>query len=234
MVADQLNKFKETVDAKIASGTDKEEAIKTVLRQELNDCWRIVFNGDGYSDDWVAEAEKRGLPNMKSSPEALEAYISDKSKELFTSNKIFSEKELHARYNVMIEEYISKLEIESRLIEEISNSQIIPAVIAYQNKLIRNIKDLNSIGLNEQSDNLKEILMQLSDNLKGMMDNLKVLHTEREKAENFDDHASEAQAFHNNVKPCFDKIRQHADALELIVDDKLWPLPKYRELLFLH
>lgn len=233
IVADQLNAFKSKVDEKINSGTEKETAIKEVLRQELNDCWKIVFNGDGYSDDWVKEAEKRGLPNIKSTPEALEAYISDQSIELFTRNNIFTVNEAKARYNVMIEEYISKIDIEARLIEEISNSQIIPAVIEYQNKLIKNVRDLQGIGLHREADDLKVLLMKVSEHMRGLIEGVNKLAKEREKAESAPSESETAKSLYNNVKPCFDDVRFHADKLELIVDDKLWPLPKYRELLFL-
>lgn len=234
MVADQLLKFKVEVDSLISNGTEQEEAINKILKSYLKDSAKVIFNGDGYSQEWIDEAKQRGLSNISSTPEALLAYISDKSKGLFTRNKIFNERELQARFNVFIEEYSSRLEIETLLVEEIANTQIIPSVVSYQNKLIENVNGLQNIGLNTEAKSNKIKLTEISTHLQGMIDNLTMMTKAKEEAHTLETEYDTACAFYENVKPYFDVIRKHADKLEMLVDDKVWPLPKYRELLFLH
>ncbi len=233
IVANQLQNFYEQVSNLIANGTDKNEAIKDILRTVLSDSEKIIFNGDNYSEEWLIEAEKRGLPNIKTTPEALNVLLSEKSLELFAKNGIFAKREVQARYNVAIDEYNSKLEIEALLIDEISQTMIIPAVVAYQNELIKNVQGLKNLGLIEESEAHKNQLIKISNHLEGMISNIEILEEERAKAKNLDPVAM-ADAYTIKIKPLFDLIRFHADKLELIVDDKHWQLPKYRELLFLH
>ena len=233
-VADQLNIFADKVDGLVAGGKDKNTAIEEVLREILTDSEKIIFNGDNYSDDWVKEAEKRGLPNVKSTPEAFKAYIKKETIELFERNKIMNERELKARYNVYLDKYISNLEIESLLVEEIANTYIIPAVVRYQNKLIENVKGLKDLGLIAESETHKKRLIQISDHLEGMLKGLEELAEAKKNAMMLNSKTETAHAFFSDLKPLFDVIRTHADKLELLVDDNEWPLPKYRELLFLH
>ncbi len=233
IMADQLTKFKENVDSRMAHGAGTDDAISDELRKILSECQDVIFNGDGYSQEWVDEAARRGLPNVKSTPDALRAYISEGSKELFLRHKVFTEAELEARYNVMTEEYIHKLEMESRLFEEISNTQIVPAVVEYQNLLIQNIKDMAEIGLGQESDVMKDQLTEISHHLKAMMGALSLMgRTRIEVLKNETDYEI-ARDYYEKIKPLFSDIRDNADALEMLVDDKIWPLPKYRELLFL-
>lgn len=234
IVADQLNQFKADVDEKVKSGSELTSAIEEVLREVLISCEKRIFNGNNYSDEWVEEAKERGLSNIKSSPEALKHYLTESSLTLFERNQIFSKEEVQARYNVLVEEYINKLEIESILVKEIANTYIIPAVVSYQNELISNVKGLNDIGMNKESEIMKSKLSRISDNLDGMIINLDKLDEETKLAHNQASEADTAQAFFDKIKPLMDEVRKHADNLELLVDDKVWPLPKYRELLFLH
>lgn len=233
IMADQLTKFKESIDQRLATGEEKETAIRAELKKMLNESERIIFNGDGYSQEWVEEAEKRGLPHLRSTPEALEHYITDKTISLFDRQNIYNKEEVHSRYNIYVEEYINKIDIESRLVDEIATTQIIPASVKYQNKLIDNIKNLKSIGLDGEAENLKELVKNISENIKNVLSNIEAMKSERIKAHELD-HSGAAHAYHYKVKPYFDIIRQSADNLEMLVEDKYWPLPKYRELLFLH
>jgi glutamine synthetase len=233
IMADQLTNFKKSIDARIAKGEEKEQAIKSELKKILNESERIIFNGDGYSQEWVEEAERRGLPHLRSTPEALEHYITEKSISLFDRQNIYSKEEVYSRYNIFVEEYINKIDIESRLVDEIATTQIIPACVKYQNKLIDNVKKLMSIGLDAEAENLKKLIQNISENIKNVLENLDKMKEEREHARELD-HAGSAHAYHYKIKPYFDVIRQSADNLEMLVEDKYWPLPKYRELLFLH
>jgi len=234
MVADQLINFKNDVDSLISDGLDKDLAINKILKSYLNESQKVIFNGDGYSQEWIDEAKRRGLANIRSTPVALKAYISDRSKGLFTRNKIFNERELIARFNVSIQEYTSRLEIESLLVEEIANTQIMPSVVTYQNKLIKNVNGLQNIGLNNEAESNKLKLTEISGHLQGMIDNLTKMTVAKNDANKLNSEYETACAYCDNVKPYFDLIRIHADKLEMLVDDKVWPLPKYRELLFLH
>ena len=145
-----------------------------------------------------------------------------------------NERELKARYNVYLDKYISNLEIESLLVEEIANTYIIPAVVRYQNKLIENVKGLKDLGLIAESETHKKRLIQISDHLEGMLKGLEELAEAKKNAMMLNSKTETAHAFFSDLKPLFDVIRTHADKLELLVDDNEWPLPKYRELLFLH
>jgi glutamine synthetase len=233
IVADQLKIFKTKVDELINNGTDKFKAIETVLRQDLTAGEHIIFNGDNYADEWLDEAVRRGLPNIKSTPEALKSYLSEKNVNLFLRNSIFSERELQARFNVAIEEYIQKLEIEALLVDEIANTMIIPAVVNYQNEIIKNVQGLKDLGMINESEAHKNQLIRISNHLEGMIKNLDKLDDERHNAEQIKDLYEKAIYYNVKIKPLYDAVRIHADKLELMVDDKFWQLPKYRELLFL-
>ena len=234
IVADQLVEFKNRVEEERKNTPDVEQAIKKVLRQVLKESNDVIYNGNNYSEEWVKEAERRGLPHIKTTPEAYDEYLTEKTISLFERNGVFSRNELQARYNVAMEEYCAKIDIEARLVEEISKAHIIPACVQHQNRLIDNVKGLVNIGLPEEAEVQKDSIREISQRLKNLNQYLNELRKVRLEAEN--EHKMDARgiAFANTVKPLFDKIRAEADALELIVDDRNWPLPKYRELLFLH
>lgn len=234
MVADQLGIFKLDVDEMINNGYEKEKAIREVLKRYLTEAEVIIYNGNGYSDEWVVEAEKRGLKNIKSTPEALDMYLTEESRDLFVNNNIFTDSEIKARYSVFLEEYIKKIEIEARLCEEISRTQIIPAVIKYQTSLLKNLKSLESLSTIEPNEGLRNLLSQINSNLNSLLLATDTLTKEREMAHHHSTEALIAKAYHNNVKSSMDKVRLYADKLELIVEDNSWPLPKYRELLYIH
>jgi glutamine synthetase len=234
IVADQLVKFKVEVDKLIKKGEKKDVALLTVLKRYIKESKDIRFEGNGYSDEWAAEAEKRGLSNIKTTPKALDAYVSEKSTELFAKLNIFSTRELHARHEILLESYYKKLQIEARVMGEVTNSMIIPAAIAYQNTLIENAKGLKDLGLS--GDALATplaIINKVSEHLNVVKTSIDAMLEQRKKVNAIEESREKAIAYDEKVKSYFDTIRYHTDKLEQIVDDSVWPLPKFRELLFL-
>jgi glutamine synthetase len=233
MVAEQLMLFKAEVDEYIKGGDYKDVAILKVLRKTIKDAKRILFEGDNYSDDWAKEAKKRGLSNNKSAPVALDAFVSDKSIKLFESMGIYSHRELEARYEIALENYVKAIQIESRALSEIITNQIVPACIEYQNKLITNIRGLKEVGIDAKLyDTQVNLLKQLSEGIDKMLKIDKQMLDLRIKANEMTNARKQAAVYSDKVKPMMDEIREIADNLEGIVDDDLWPLPKYREMLF--
>jgi len=234
IVTDTLRKFKVEVDELIEKGEKKEIAVMQVLRKYIADSKNICFEGDNYSDEWAAEAKRRGLNNFKTTPEALEAYVTEKSKQLFYDNGIFSKRELEARHEIMLEEYVKKVQIEARILGYMATNHILPAAINYQNTLITNVRGLKEIGLKENSYKAQLNLVEvISEHIQQINNNVESMIEARKKANNIEDTHKRADKYCHDVKTYFDKIRYHSDKLELVVDDKTWPLPKYRELLFL-
>ena len=234
IVADQLSKFKIEVDKLIKKGEKKDVALLTVLKRYIKESKDIRFEGNGYSDEWAAEAEKRGLSNIKTTPKALDAYVSEKTTELFTKLNIFNERELHARHEILLESYYKKLQIEARVMGEVTNSMIIPAAIAYQNSLIENAKGLKELGLT--GDALATplaIINKVSEHLNVVKTSIDAMLEQRKKVNAIEDSREKAISYDEKVKSYFDTIRYHTDKLEQIVDDSVWPLPKFRELLFI-
>ena len=233
IVADQLTKFKIDVDKLIKKGDKKDVALLTVIKKYIKESKDIRFEGNGYSQEWADEAEKRGLSNIKTTPKALDAYVSDKTTELFTKTNIFSKRELHARHEILLESFYKKLQIEARVMGEVTNSQILPAAISYQNTLIENAKGLKELGLSNAIATPLAIITELSKHIGIVKTNIDAMLEERKKTNAIEDSRDKAIAYDENVKVYFDTIRYHTDKLEQIVDDSVWPLPKFRELLFL-
>jgi glutamine synthetase len=235
IMADTLKQFKKEVDALIEKGDKKEVAIMQVLQQYIVASKKSLFEGDGYSEEWAQEAEKRGLPNVKTTPLALDAYLSDASVRLFKENDIYSHSELEARHEIMLEEYIKKVQIEARIMGELATTVILPSAVKYQNVLVNNIKGLKDAGLKETAyANQLQVLTKISEHITVMADSVEKMIEERKKANDISNSRDKAIAYCDNVKgKYFDIIRYHADKLELIVDDAYWLLPKYREILFL-
>ncbi|WP_448636469.1 glutamine synthetase III family protein [Pedobacter panaciterrae] len=234
IVADQLIKFKTEVDKLIKKGEKKDVALLTILKKYIKESKDIRFEGNGYSDEWAEEAAKRGLSNIKTTPVALDAYVSEKSTELFTKLNIFNERELHARHEILLESYYKKLQIEARVMGEVTNSMIIPAAIAYQNSLIENAKGLKELGLS--GDALAtplSIINKVSEHLNIVKTSIDAMLEQRKKVNAIEDSREKAISYDEKVKSYFDTIRYHTDKLEQIVDDSVWPLPKFRELLFI-
>src|ERR1044072_4251371 len=235
IMAETLKKFKKDVDALIEKGEKKEIAIMHVIREYIVASEKVLFEGDGYSDEWHQEAEKRGLPNVRTTPKALDAMVTDKAKGLFESNNVLTHVELEARHEIELEKYIKKVQIEARVMGELATSHILPAAIKYQNELIANIKGLKEVGLPEGSyANQKQILTKVSEHVNKMAELVEKMIQARKKANVITDTREKAIAYCDTIKEAyFDQIRYHADKLELLVGDEYWLLPKYRERLFL-
>lgn len=236
IVANQLTDFKIEVDKIIDKGVDKEEAILQVLRQYIIESKNVRFEGNGYSDAWVKEAEKRGLSNIKTTPQALDAYVSAKSKKLFNRFDIHSEREITARHDIYLEMYSKKIQIESRVMGDIALNHIIPTAIQYQNLLITNVSGLKGIFSAEEFKKLTpvqvETIKEVSEHILAIKNGVEAMIEARKKANKVEGARAHAIAYCEKVVPFFETIRYHVDKLELLVDDEYWPLPKYRELLF--
>lgn len=237
IVANQLIKFKKSVDARINKGEGKDEAILKELQVLIKASKKIRFEGNGYGDEWVKEAEKRGLSNRKDTPRALQAYHDKSIEQLFESMGVLSPRELEARREIEFDGYVLKIQIESRLMGDLVNNNIIPAVLEYQNKLIQNIQGMMAVFGDKEGKAMAstqiDILKQVNLHLTSMKAASEKMLAERKKANSIEDVEKKALAYCDNVKVHFDEIRYHADKLELIVEDELWPLPKFRELLFI-
>jgi len=234
IVADQLNTFKVDVDKLIKKGEKKDVAILTVLKRCIKESKNIRFEGNGYSDEWEKEAKSRGLSNIKTTPKALDADVSEKTMALFERTQIFNKREAHARHEIRLESFYKKLQIEARVMGELVKSTIIPAAITYQSRLVENAKGLKDIGLNKETYQAQlEIIMDLSKHINAIKTNVDAMVEERKKANKIENLRELAIAYDEKVKAYFEPIRNHVDRLEQLIDDKLWPLPKFRELLFI-
>lgn len=235
IMAETLKQFKTEVDALIEKGEKKEIAIMHVIRQYIVASEKVLFEGDGYSQSWEKEAEKRGLPNVKTTPLALDAMVTAKAKKLFETNDVYSHVELEARHEIELEKYIKKVQIESRMMGELATSHILPPAIRYQNLLANNIKGLKDAGVAETGYcNQMQVLNQISLHINQLSDLVEKMIEARKLCNNMGNIRTKAIAYQSQVKDVFfDNIRYHADKLELLVDDREWYLPKYREMLFL-
>ena len=235
IVAKQLKEFKKEVDALIASkGLKKDEAVFNVLREYIKASKKIRFEGNGYGTEWEKEAAKRGLSNHKTTPEALKAKISKKSIELFEEMGVMSKVEVVARHEIELEEYILRIQIEGRVLGDVARNHVIPTAVKYQNTLIENVSGLKNIfgtdfkkHANEQIDLIEKISLHIA----GINSKVEEMTQGRKKANKLKGQKA-ADAYCNKVRPYFDEIRYHCDKLEMMVDDELWPLAKYRELLY--
>jgi glutamine synthetase len=236
IVAKQLKDFKVEVDKLIDSkGMKKDDAIFNVLREYIKVSKNILFEGDGYSVAWEKEAAKRGLSNFKTTPEALKARASKQALDLFSEMKIMNHVEMEARYEIELEEYTKKIQIEGRVLGDISLNHVIPTAIRYQNTLIENVKGLKEIFGSEFDKIAKEqirLIKEISIHIEGINSKVEDMINARKKANVLIDAYEMADAYCNKVKPYFEIIREHCDKLELLVDDEIWTLTKYRELLF--
>ena len=236
IVAKQLKDFKIEVDALIEEkDMKKDDAIFNVIREYIKQSKKILFEGDGYSEVWANEAAKRGLSNFKTTPEALKARASKKALDLFAELGIMNHVEVEARYEIELEEYTKKIQIEGRVLGDISKNHVIPTAIRYQNTLIENVKGLKDIFGSDYENVAKEqiiLIKEISGHIEGINSKVALMTNERKIANNLTDAQEMAEAYCNKVKPYFEEIRNHCDKLELLVDNELWTLTKYRELLF--
>ena len=235
IMAKQLKDFKKEVDALVEKkNLKKDEAIFNILREYIKASKKIRFEGNGYGEEWEIEAAKRGLSNNKTTPEALKAKISKKAISLYEEMEVMSKVEVEARHEIELEEYILRVQIESRVLGDIARNHVIPTAIKYQNTLIENVSGLKNIFGDSFMTHAKEqvdLIQKISLHIAGINSKIEEMVNERKAANKLHGQAA-ADAYCNKVKPYFDEIRYHADKLELMVDDQLWPLAKYRELLF--
>ena len=235
IVAETLKTFKTEVDALIDGGEKKEIAIMHIIQKYIISSKAILFEGDGYSEEWHQEAEKRGLPNVKTTPLALDAMITDKAKKIFESNGVYTRSEIEARHEIELEKYIKKVQIEGRIIGDLALNHIIPAAVKYQNKLIQNINGLKEAGLPPEAyKSQKEILTIVSEHIQIIYEKVQALVNARKVANVIDNTRTKAITYNTQVKDAFfNEIRYHVDKLESLVDDDYWTLPKYREMLLM-
>ncbi len=234
IMAETLTAFKTEVDKLIEKGDKKEVAIMQVIKKYIKASKKVLFEGDGYSDEWQKEAAKRGLPNLKTTPVALDPMITDKAKKLFEKHRVLSHTELEARHEIELEKYIKIVQIEGRVIGDLAGNHILPAAIKYQNILISNIKGLKELGVKAASYKAQlYVLNELSEHIQKVQVLAFEMTEARKKANALSSARAKAVAYCDKVKPFFDEIRYHVDKLELLVDDSTWELPKYREILFL-
>ncbi len=236
IMAKQLNLFKTAVDARIAKGDSKDEAILKELQKLIKESKKIRFEGNGYGEEWVKEAEKRGLSNLKDTPRALKVWSNKNFIQLFDEMNVLTPRELHARQEIEFENYVYKIQIEARVIGEMVQNFILPAAVNYQNKLIENIKGLvDVLGAKtgkEAATAQIDLLTRVSEHVNKMKALSDEMLVARKAANKIEDMEEKALAYCDDVKVFFDKIRYHADKLELLIDDEEWRLPKFREMLF--
>jgi len=236
IVARQLIDFKSEVDSLISKkDLKKDEAIFNVLREYIKTSRNILFEGNGYGGDWEKEAVKRGLSNNKNTPDALKVKIDPKTIALYESLNVMNKVEIEARYDIEIEEYVHIIQIEGRSLGDIARNHVIPTAVKYQNILIDNVKGLKDIYGKDFKQYASEQLLliaEISKRIEAINSGVTKMTNERKKANSVDDTTKKAKIYCSKVKPLFDDIRYHCDKLELLIDDELWPLAKYRELLF--
>ena len=237
-VAEQLNLFREEVDALIAKGEAKERALFTVIKRYLKECRDIRFDGNGYSEEWQQEAEHRGLDIETSVPVMIDQYLREESVQMFGSTGVLNRAELLARSEVKWENYSMKLQIESRVLGDLVINHIIPAAKRYQNVLLQKVVGVKQVFnesdaavLNEQD---MQLIRRIENHTGAIVAKVEEMNRERAHANHIDNQRERAITFHDKVVPLMENVRSHVDDLEMVIDDQLWPLPKYRELLFIH
>jgi glutamine synthetase len=235
-VASTLRTFKIEVDNLIEKGVKKDEAILQIMKRYIVESATIRFEGDGYSEVWHREAEERGLTNIKSVPESISKYLTEKSREVLVEGRIFTDRELESRVEVEYEKFIKKVQIEARVLGDLAINHIVPTAIQYMTVLLDNIKALRAVFNEIEYERLagarRELIVSMSDQISLVKKQVAEMIEERKKANIIINVHERALAYEQNVRPYLDNIRYQIDKLELIVDNEIWPLPKYRELLF--
>jgi glutamine synthetase len=235
-VAHQLKLFKNEVEEIIKKGRNKDEAIFQVLKKYIRESERVLFEGDGYSTEWHKEAKRRGLTNVESVPESISLYLTKHSRDVLIGNGIFTDKELESRVEVEYEKFTKKVQIEARVLGDLAINHIVPTGIRYMTSLLENVQRLkevfNDIEFERLAGARKEMIITISDHTTTIKKLVNNMIDERKKANVIEDSYQKALAYETKVKPYLELIRIHIDKLELIVDNEMWPLPKYREMLF--
>lgn len=234
IMANQLIAFRKEVEALRKKGETKDSAVLQVIRAYIKSSKNILFEGNNYSKEWEEEAEKRGLKNIKNTAYALDLYETKKAKDLFVNNKIFTERELSARTEIYFEKYILQIQLEARIMGELALNHIVPAAIKYQNILLKNVRGLKELGLSAETTRAQMKLIQyIALHINTIEENVNKMVEARKKANKIENASEKAKAYFNTVYILFKDIRYSSDKLELVIDNKEWPLPKYREMLFI-
>lgn len=235
-MAVQLREFKAAVDHLIDGGIKKDEAIFQIMKKMIIESKPICFNGDGYSAKWIKEAAERGLTNIMSVPESISKYLEPAAKKSMIGSGVMTEKELEARVEVEMEKYTMKIQIEARVLGDLAINHIVPTAVDYQTKLIQNVQGLRDIFTNSEFEELaharKELIKEISGHISSIKAKVKKMIDARKECNVVEGGIEKAYAYEKKVQPYLSEIRYHIDKLELIVDNEMWPLPKYRELLF--
>lgn len=235
IVAESLKEFRAEVDALEAEGEDRSSAVMATVRKFITEAKHIMFEGNGYSHEWEAEAQKRGLAAVRNVPDAYEVYHDKKTLDLFSNLGVLAPNEVEARFEILNETYVKKLQIEARIIGDICLNHVIPAAVRYQNILIENVKGIKDIFDKDYvcyCSSEIETLKKISTYINNISADVEALVEARKKANRISDIAERAKVYSRDVKDMMDKVRISADNLEMLIDDEMWPLPKYRELLF--
>ncbi|MFZ6052709.1 glutamine synthetase III family protein [Halocola ammonii] len=235
IMADQLQKFKKAVDKRIKDGLKKDEAILKELQKLIKESKDVRFEGNGYSEEWVKEAEKRGLSNLKDTPSALGTWLNKDVREMFDRLNVLAPQELDARWEVEMENFILRRQIEAKVCGDLAQNHVIPAAITYQNRLIENVKGLMDVLGNDAgtaSQTQIKLIRDISDHVNGIREQLDLLHEKSEEIDREEDVQKIAEIYAHSMKPITEEIRIHSDHLESLIDDEVWPMPKLRELLF--
>ena len=235
VVAESLNEFRDEVDALEADGVERSEAVMKVVRRFVTEAKDIMFEGNGYSREWEEESERRGLRAVRNVPESYEVYHEKQTLDMFSNLGILAPNEVEARFEILNETYVKKLQIEARIIGDICLNHVIPAAVRYQNILIENVKGVKEIFGNDYMNYCAaeiETLKKISTYINNISVDVDALVEARKKANRIENIAERAKVYSHSVKEMMDKVRLSADNLEMLIDDEMWPLPKYRELLF--
>jgi len=233
IVANQLMEFKKEMDERLSAGEEKKVATVEILKRYYKESKKILFEGNGYSDEWIALAAERGLSNIRETYDALHAYISPGTIQAFERMGVLSSRELHARYEIELENYVKKLQIESRVISDLALNHVVSTVVKYQFKLAQTARALTDLDMLEEAEPIKEIIRDISLHVVVIKRLVHEMTEARKTANNLEDLLERAKAYGADVKGFFEEIRYHVDKLELLIDDEDWPLAKYREMLFL-
>ena len=236
-VADQLTKFKKEVDALIDKGEPKISAILEIIRKYIKECKAIRFDGNGYSDEWKEEAQRRGLDCETSCPIIFDNYLKPESIAMFESTGVLTKKELEARNEVKWETYTKKIQIEARVLGDLAMNHIVPVATEYQSKLIDNVYKMKDLFPADKATKMSaknlELIEEIADHTIFIKEHVDAMVEARKVANKIESEREKAIAYHDTIAPMLEEIRYHIDKLELIVDNQMWTLPKYRELLFI-
>ena len=233
IVANQLAEFKKEMDERLTAGEEKKVAVVEILKRYFKESKKILFEGNGYSDEWVEMARARGLSNIRETYDALHAYVTDSTINAFQKMGVLTSRELHARYEIELENYVKKLQIESRVIGDLALNHIVSTVVKYQFKLAQTARSLTDLEMLDEAEPIKEIIRDISAHVVIIKKLVHEMTEARKTANNIEGLLERATFYGSKVKGYFDEIRYHVDKLELLIDDEDWPLAKYREMLFM-